>query len=292
MDALALPRMRAGTSDGTICMEFEKRHDRTVATRLFRHGNSRISSAMAVPDSDPYYYLISTGGGYTEGEHYEVDIDVGEEAHAILTTQTPAYIYKCDHGKTTSQRQAMAVGPGGFLEYYADEVMPYANARFAQLSEVHLAKGAALIYADGLSSGWSPDAEPFRFASAFLSTSFFREGKLIALDRLAVTPREWEGRPRQGGGIGIFEGHSNFGSVLILDEKLKASDAEGFRKATEAALDGTCRIGISPIDAGGMALRILAPDEQHIDRIVHAFCAHYREDMRHLAPLRIRKNRS
>lgn len=55
-----------------------------MATRLYRHGNSRISSEIRVPGAEPYYFLISTGGGYTEGEHYDVDIRVGEGAHAVL----------------------------------------------------------------------------------------------------------------------------------------------------------------------------------------------------------------
>lgn len=290
MDAKALPSWDR-QADGTIEMEFTKRGSRTVASRLFRHGNSRISSAIAVPRSDPYYFLISTGGGYTEGEHYEVGIDVGEGAHAILTTQTPSYIYKCDRGLTTTQHQAMAVGAGGLLEYYADEVMPYANARFEQTTEVHLAAGAALIYVDGLSSGWSPDAAPFRFAHAFLSASFYREGKLIALDRLAVSPGTWTGDSCCGGGLGIFEGYTNFGSAIILDERLAPESLEGFREAAHAAASESVRCGISWIDQGGVVLRCLAPDEQHLDAALHAFCRHYREG-RGLAPLSFRKNRS
>lgn len=290
MDARACASW-AGRTAGTIEMEFKKRGGRTIATRLFRQGNSRISSAIAVPGSDPYHFLISTGGGYTEGEHYEVGIDVGEGAHAILTTQTPSYIYKCDRGLVTTQHQAIAVGQGGFLEYYADEVMPYANARFEQTTEVHLARGATLVYADGLSSGWSPDGLPFRFAHALLSTSFFREGELIALDRLAVTPGTWEKDPREGGGLGLFEGFANFGSAIILDEKLTPETLDGFREKISAAVPGSVRCGISWIGQGGVALRCLAPDEQRLDAAILSFCQHYRESMRGLAHLSFRKNR-
>lgn len=274
---------------GTIRMEFRRRADRTVATRLYRHGNSRISSEIQVPGADPYYFLISTGGGYTEGEHYDVDIRVGEGAHAVLTTQTPSYIYKCDRGLTTTQSQSMHVGAGGLLEYYADEVMPYANARFRQRSRVALDEGASLVYVEGLSSGWSPDEKPFRFHDAFLSTEVTVAGRLVAIDRLAVAPGE--GGTSHIQGIGAFEGYTNFGSAMIVDQALGADDVQGFREAVAAELPDGVRVGISALDKWGVTLRCLGVDEQRNAQVIQAFVRHYREELRSLRPLRIRKNR-
>ena len=35
-------------------------------------------------------------GGFVEGEQYQVTIDVNKDAHALVTTQTPTYVYKCE----------------------------------------------------------------------------------------------------------------------------------------------------------------------------------------------------
>ena len=35
-------------------------------------------------------------GGFVEGEQYQVTIDVSKDAHALVTTQTPTYVYKCE----------------------------------------------------------------------------------------------------------------------------------------------------------------------------------------------------
>lgn len=287
-EAGRLPAVAAGT----ICMEFQQRAGRTVATRLYRHGNSRISSAIQEPGADPYYFLILTGGGYTEGEHYDVSINVGAGAHAILTTQTPSYIYKCDRGLTTTQSQVMHVGEGGLLEYYADEVMPYANARFDQRSRVRLDDGASLVYVEGLSSGWSPDELPFRFHDAFLSTEVLVGEELVAIDRLAVAPGE-RSLPYGPGvaGIGAFEGYTNFASAMIVDQRLDADDVQGFRDAVAAELPRGVRVGISALDRWGVALRCLGMDEQRNAAVVRTFVRHYREGLRSLRPLRIRKNR-
>lgn len=273
-------------ADGTIRMAFERRGQRTVATRLYRHGNSRISSAIQVPGSDPYYFLISTGGGFTEGEHYEVDIRVGDGAHAILTTQTPSYVYKCDRGLTTTQSQRASVGEGGLLELYCDEVMPYANAIFRQDTSIDLARGASLVLTEGLSSGWSPDAEPFRYHSAFIGTRVTLDGHLVALDRLASCPDE-------GGiqGMGAFEGRTNFGSVLVVDQELGPDDVQGFRECAEAAAPEGVRVGVSALESSGVVLRCLGPDSASNAAVMEAFVCHYREGLRGLAPLTIRKNR-
>jgi urease accessory protein len=281
---------RERVAAGTICMEFSRRADRTVATRLYRHGNSRISSEIRVPGAEPYYFLISTGGGYTEGEHYDVDIRVGEGAHAVLTTQTPSYIYKCDNGLLTTQSQCTHVGAGGLLEYYADEVMPYANARFRQRTQIALEEGASLVYVEGLSSGWSPDEKPFRFRDALLSTEVRVGGTLVAVGRLAAAPGEGCSVPIEG--MGGFEGYTNFGSALIVGQALGADDVQGFRDAVAAELPDGVRAGVSSLDRWGVVLRCPGMDEQRDTRAIQAFVRHYREGLRSLKPLMIRKNRN
>ena len=64
----------------------------------------------------PFYFLIATGGGYAEGEHYPQEITAGDDTHAIVTTQTPTYIYRCDNGIETVQESRYFVGRNAFLE--------------------------------------------------------------------------------------------------------------------------------------------------------------------------------
>ena len=51
-------------------------------------------------------------------------------------------------------------------------------------------------------------------------------------------------------------------------------------------------VGMSALDRWGVALRCLGVDEQCNAKVGQAFVRHYREGLRSLKPLRIRKNRS
>ena len=90
--------------DGTIKLSFVSRNGRTVAKDTYRSGNSRISSSIPTNDGTPYYFLIATGGGYTEGESYLQEIELEKDTHAVLTTQTPNYVYKSENMKLTRQK--------------------------------------------------------------------------------------------------------------------------------------------------------------------------------------------
>ena len=195
---------------GEIYLSFTRRGEQTVADRTFRRGNSRISANNAPGNETPYYFLISTGGGFTEGEQYLQDISLGESTHAILTTQAPGYIYKCENGRLTEQKFQIRIGDGACLEYYQDETIPYALARFRQRTEIELGRGSRLLLTDGLTAGWSADEQPFQYHDIGICTRVRRNGRLLLNDSLLVNP---SADPM--GEIGYFEGFTNYNSARL-----------------------------------------------------------------------------
>jgi urease accessory protein len=165
--------------DGEIRLSFVRCGNRTVAHDLYRRGNSRISANVGGEGEVPYYFLISTGGGFVEGERYRQELLLAEKTHAILTTQAPNYIYKCEHGHITTQQVVIHAETGSFLEYYVDETIPYASARFRQMTEVYLGSGARMIMTDGMTAGWAPDGTPFQYRDIGIQTRVFRKRKLF-----------------------------------------------------------------------------------------------------------------
>ena len=228
---------------GEIYLSFTRRGEQTVADRTFRRGNSRISANNAPGNETPYYFLISTGGGFTEGEQYLQDISLGESTHAILTTQAPGYIYKCENGRLTEQKFQIRIGDGACLEYYQDETIPYALARFRQRTEIELGRGSRLLLTDGLTAGWSADEQPFQYHDIGICTRVRRNGRLLLNDSLLVNP---SADPM--GEIGYFEGFTNYNSacgralltcprspcgdlrILMAEAHFSASWAEAFMR--------------------------------------------------------------
>ncbi|WP_225352248.1 urease accessory protein UreD [Limosilactobacillus equigenerosi] len=168
--------------NGVIDIRFAYQNNRTLATKTYHQGNSRISSNIMANGDLPYYFLISTGGGFVEGERYLQTVQLDTKAHAILTTQTPNYIYKCEHGHVTKQTNELTVKKDAFLEYYIDETIPYKDAQFAQSTTVNMEKGAKLILTDGLTRGWSPDDQPFQFGQVSQKVTIKYDHELVYND--------------------------------------------------------------------------------------------------------------
>lgn len=270
---------------GKMALSFAKRDGRTVADRLYRRGNSRLSANMPVAGDTPCYFLIATGGGYTEGESYRQDIALEAGTHAILTTQTPNYIYKCDHGQTTRQDCAVTVGDHALLEYYVDETIPYARAKFMQNTTVTLGEGASLILTDGITAGWSADETPFQYTQVTIHTQVHRGKTLLLNDLLFVHPEADDMNA-----IGYFEGHTDYHSAVLIDAAMDETMLDVLRGALEG-LETPCRYAMSTIEKEGAVLRVLGDSADDNWRVIRRWVGAYREKIRGLAPLDLRKNR-
>lgn len=273
---------------GEIRLDFTERNGRTVASTAYRRGNSRISANIAEAGEIPYYFLISTGGGFTEGEHYLQEISLGDRTHAILTTQTPNYIYKCEGGRLTVQDHLVTIGENCALEYYIDETIPYAQARFRQNTEIRMEKGSRLILTDGITSGWSPDGESFQYRDVGLKTRIYMEGELLFNDFLLVNPEEEEMRT-----IGCFEEASCYHSAVIIDEAAGADMLEKLRSCLQTCPENTdsVRFGMSLLEHGGVVLRVLGRDPEGSYDLVQTWIRYYREQIMKWKHFELRKNR-
>ena len=118
--------------DGFVHLGFSNRNGRTISHKKYQEGNSRVSADNSDANGVPYYFLINMGGGFVEGEQYQVTIDVNKDAHALVTTQTPTYVYKCERGQLTQQHTSITLEENSYLEYMADEVIPYLRSRYFQ----------------------------------------------------------------------------------------------------------------------------------------------------------------
>lgn len=270
--------------DGEIRMHFVQRGDRTVAEDVYHHGNSRVSSVINTAGAVPYYFLITTGGGFVAGEHYQEQITLDDGTHAVLTTQMPSSIYKCEHGETTRQENRITLGRDAVLEYYLDETIPYKHARFRQKTTIDMAKGTKLILTDGLTSGWSPDEKPFQYRDIGIQTLVNYAGDLAYNDYLIVNP---EDEPM--GELGYFERHQNFNSVVIIDSDANAQLVQELRDYL-ATLDPKSTFGISLLEANGLVMRVLGASAHENQQLTRKFIDYYREQVLHFPPLKLRKS--
>ena len=273
---------------GVIDLHFVRRGDRTIADTAYHRGNSRVSSRMISHSSEvPYHILVVSGGGLVEGEKYRYDIKLDPETHAILSTQAPTPVYKCERGLLTTHDTFIILEAGSFLEYYMDELIPYKNAYYHQFTDIDMAPDATLVLSDGITGGWSPEDKPFLYTEMGMRTRISMDGNLLFNDYLLCTPESdsmYE--------LGMFEGYTNFNSCVIIDPGLEGHLGE-FIDAARKVIDGgedEARFGITALEGNGAVFRVLSRTGQINRRIVWQFINFWRVNCKGLEPLDLRKN--
>lgn len=235
-------------------MTFQKKNNRIIATEAYHEGNARISANMMVSTDDtPYYFLITMGGGYVEGEEYLTRINVKKDARALLTSQSPTYIFRSLNGEETKQTVKLNLEENSTLEYLMDDLLPYEDAIFNQETIINLTKSSNLIYLDGVTSGWSPKDMDFCYQSICLDTKVYMDERLILSDHFICEPNRYNTLNT----LGLFEKYPNYNTLIVINPKIDKKYIENLRKElNKLRLD--VKFGISELEVPGFVMRILS----------------------------------
>jgi urease accessory protein len=133
---------------GELRLGFERRGDRSVLSDLYRVAPLLVQQALywdeAMPEL-PICSIISVGGGILQGDRYRIDITVGKDADAHVTSQGANRIHQMD-ANYASQHQTVTLAPRAYLEYLPDFTIPYRGSRFVNQTEIVVAEDATLLY--------------------------------------------------------------------------------------------------------------------------------------------------
>lgn len=155
-------------------------------------GASRLHRVLATsplrlltPDNHgraSWVYPSSFGGGFVNGDHVELTIDVGERAALFLGAQAQAKAYRGE----SSQRVRATVAGGGLFVTVPEPTACFAGATHAQTCEVDLAADASAVLVDGFSAGRAAYGEAWAFDAFAQTTTVRRDGRLLAHDSLRL----------------------------------------------------------------------------------------------------------
>jgi urease accessory protein len=134
------------------------------ATILLRNGQ-RGPLAVQRPFSPEgrgvsHVTLLHPPGGLVGGDRLSIGVDVGDGAHAVITTPAAAKHYR-SAGPTARQQQHFRVAGGGTLEWLPHETILFDGAISELSTRVDLAAGASFIGIDLVCFGLPARAERF-----------------------------------------------------------------------------------------------------------------------------------
>lgn len=266
-------------------MIFSNKNGRVIADRTYHEGNARISAPMPTDEFSPYYFLITMGGGFVEGEDYQIDITVNDGAGAVLTSQAPTYVFRSLNHETTTQEINLKVGHQATLEFLMDDLLPYKDTIFKQKTRIDVTHDSNLIYLDGVTSGWSPDDKPFSYDSVHLDTKIYMDGTLCVSDHFISEPKSFADINH----LGLFENYTNYNTLLVLNPNIDERYIEEMRDELDDA-NVNATYGISQLEVPGFALRILGQTIDDNKTLIFDCANKVRQDLFDEPPYTLRKN--
>jgi urease accessory protein len=265
--------MESGTvgKNGFLRLGFARRGRKTAMVDVERRVPFLVQRALywdqGLPDM-ACVYLITTSGGILQGDRYSLEIDVGEDARAHLTTQGATKIQSMDTNYA-AQAQTIRLHANAYLELLPEPVIPFRRSRFITDTRVERDPSATLLYSEILVPGrryHHPD-ECFGF-DVFSSRirAFDPAGRETFCEKYLIEPQKRS--IRQVGVMGSFDIYAN---VLLLTPRAQADAVQaqvgvGF-SVEEALAFGASRL---PNDAG-LVFKVLGNELKAVKEKIREF---------------------
>ncbi len=104
--------------------------NRSVSRDIFFEKALKVIRPVYLNQSTiPTFYIVNVGGGYLDGDRYRMNVNVEDNAKVTLTSQGATKIYKTPSNHV-EQYQTFNLKDNAYLEYVADPIIAYENAKF------------------------------------------------------------------------------------------------------------------------------------------------------------------
>lgn len=275
---------------GELALRIEQRAGRSVAAHQYHRGALRILRPHYLDDSGQVcYVLVNPGGAYLGADLYVIDVEVGDGARLLLTTQSATKIYRTP-GSFAEQRMTLRLGAGAQLELAPDQLIAYREASYRQNTHITVRPSSSLMMSEVITPGWSPDGSSFRYEELRLRTEIHVETgagtELLALDNLLIRPPL-----NDVTGMAFMEGFSHLGSLMVVDPRADQALADELHAVAQGH-DAYTGISLTGSAAGttGLIVRSLANSTEELARLLGACTALLRHNWNGQDPLNLRKH--
>ncbi|SHO66152.1 urease accessory protein [Pseudoxanthobacter soli DSM 19599] len=156
----------------------------TEAMRVREAGGYRVRFP-AVEGRHCEAVLINTGGGMTGGDTMRVEIEAGEGADAVVTTQAAEKIYR-SQGADTRVDVSIRLASGASFAWLPQETILFDGSRLRRSLEIDLAGDARLLMAESLFFGRAAMGESFARGAFRDRWRLRRDGRLVLAEGVRI----------------------------------------------------------------------------------------------------------
>ena len=179
---------------GILRLRLEKDSDsgKTIIKEQFSRAPLLTQRAIYLEETLPamaYLYIISHSGGILQGDRYRIDITLGKNTYAHVTTQGATRIYKMEKNYA-SQLIDITVGDKSYFEYIPDQIISFRNSRFYQEVILNIHDNATMIYSEVIVPGRVESGEAFEYDICYLKIIGRNQlGKTRFMDIVKLDPK-------------------------------------------------------------------------------------------------------
>ena len=253
---------------GILELGFEVLGGRTELVERFQKAPLHIVKPLWYDPNLPemaFLILMSSGGGIAQADRYRTDVRCGPDTLVHLTTQAATKVYRMEHDYAT-QLVNIDAGPGAYVEYLPDPLIPFKDARYYQRTEVTVAPGGTVVLGDTLTAGRLARNERHQYRVLATDLRIGRpDGRLLAVDTLRLQPDD-PGSGSEGVlGPGVLAGYDHVASLFVVTDRRPADEVAD---TLHRALVGTglpYGVSVLPHDCGAW-LRLVGDSPVEVAR--------------------------
>jgi urease accessory protein len=195
--------------------------------------------------------ICSPAGGVLQGDRLRIEVALDAGAQLRLETQSATRLYAMPDG-SASGRVSLKLGPGSFLEYVPDPLIPFAGAAYRQESTWEVDESATLIAGEVVTAGREARGENARYQRVELEIDARRPGGQDLFSDACVLA------PDGAHGLGFLGGYTTLGSLFVVSSKFQSASFAGLAEHPAVAA-GYAGWSDLPNDAGAW-FKVLAHD--------------------------------
>ena len=206
----------------------------TMVAHLYQRDPCRVLFPRSAPHDPLTAVLLMTSGGFAGGDRVRVNVQVGANAMALVTTQAAEKFYR-SLGPVARFELAADVASGGRLEWVPQEAILFDGAAVRRQARFSVGGAGQLLASEILVFGRLARGESFRRGSLLDRWSIRRDGRLIWTDALKLAGD----LPAIFADPAALAGAEALGTAVYVGSRA----AELVALAREATAEADCRAG-------------------------------------------------
>ena len=180
------PQASAPGWEASLGLRFDTRDSHTIMRRTHQHGPLTIQKPFYPEGSSEtcHTYLLHPPGGIVGGDKLQINIEVTQDAAALVTTPAATKIYRTS-GQCSAVTQRLHVDTGGQLEWLPQDNILYGGSRARILTEVDLASDARFMGWEQTCLGRPASGDAYLKGEFSASWRIRRSGQPVVNERIA-----------------------------------------------------------------------------------------------------------